>query len=145
VETLPQSQQQELMTFLADRMRRPPETATLSEDPVEEVIGAFSGPMDATGRKAEEIAEPHHHFTQQGLSYSCESLVMLIPILDAKHFLRVYIELLGAVAGRKLKPLTEFLSARDALFEGPKRHSPPTKDKDLLAALPTANLPSPGT
>ncbi len=65
---------------------------------------------------------------------------MLIPTLDARHFLRVYIELLRSVAGRELKTVEEFMSTRDTFFAGPDRNHPPTKDRDLLDALATASF-----
>ncbi len=55
VETLPRPEQERLMTFLAERVGREPATSVQSEDPFEAMIGAFAGPADATGRKAEEI------------------------------------------------------------------------------------------
>jgi hypothetical protein len=64
---------------------------------------------------------------------------MLIPTLDARHFLLVYKSLLECVAGHALKELGDYTKARGALFEGPQRHSPPTKDKDLLEALAGAS------
>jgi hypothetical protein len=53
VKTLPRSQQEELFAFLAERIRRP--SGARGEDSFERVIGAFTGPREATGRKAEEI------------------------------------------------------------------------------------------
>jgi hypothetical protein len=53
VENLPQNQLEELLTFVAERISRP--KAAAAGDPFDAVIGAFAGPCDATGRKAEEI------------------------------------------------------------------------------------------
>ena len=55
VEALPRPQQEKLMALLAERIGRRLETPIPSDDPFEDVIGAFAGPRDATGRKAEEI------------------------------------------------------------------------------------------
>ena len=55
VETLPLPQQERLMAFLAERIGRQLETASQSNDPFENVIGAFAGPLAATGRKAEDL------------------------------------------------------------------------------------------
>ena len=55
VKTLPRSQQEELFAFLAERIGRSPATGATEEDSFASVIGAFAGPRDATGRKAEEI------------------------------------------------------------------------------------------
>jgi hypothetical protein len=52
-EKLPRSQKEELIALLADQLRRSRPVGT--EDPFEAVIGAFAGPVEATGRKAEEI------------------------------------------------------------------------------------------
>jgi len=51
VKTLPRSQQEELFAVLAERIRRP--SGATGEDSFERVIGAFTGPREATGRKAE--------------------------------------------------------------------------------------------
>lgn len=64
---------------------------------------------------------------------------VLIPTLDARHFLRVYVDLLSSVAGRELKTADDFLGARDSFFAGPARDKPPTKDRDLLDALASAS------
>ena len=53
-EKLPPSQQEELLAFLAERLGRFMPNGTV-EDPLDAVIGAFSGPAEATGRRAEEI------------------------------------------------------------------------------------------
>jgi hypothetical protein len=53
--TLPRSQQEELFAFLAERIGRSFATAAAAEDSFASVIGAFAGPREATGRKAEEI------------------------------------------------------------------------------------------
>jgi hypothetical protein len=53
VEKLPRPEQEALLTFLADRVRRP--LSVGPDDSFDAVIGAFAGPVDATGRKAEEI------------------------------------------------------------------------------------------
>ena len=55
VETLPRPEQERLLSFLAERMGREVAAPVQSDDPFEEMIGAFAGPADATGRKAEEI------------------------------------------------------------------------------------------
>jgi repressor LexA len=64
---------------------------------------------------------------------------MLIATLDARDFLLAYKHLLQAMAGRALETANDYTNARRALFEGPKRHSPPTKNKDLLEALAGAS------
>jgi hypothetical protein len=53
VKTLPRSQQEELFAFLAERIQR--SSGATGEDSFASVIGAFTGPREATGRKAEEI------------------------------------------------------------------------------------------
>jgi hypothetical protein len=53
VENLPRPEQEALLTFLAERVRRP--LSAGSEDAFDAVIGAFAGPLEATGRKAEDI------------------------------------------------------------------------------------------
>jgi len=52
-EKLPRSQKEDLIAFLAERVGRalPNET----QDPFDALIGAFAGPAEATGRRAEEI------------------------------------------------------------------------------------------
>lgn len=70
---------------------------------------------------------PHHPFD-----------AMLIPPEDAKHFLRVYQELLRKIAVLEGKKPADLLAARLALYEGKHLAHPPTRDKDLLAALGTA-------
>ena len=52
-EKLPRSQQEELLAFLAEQVGRVLPAGT--KDPFDAVIGAFAGPSEATGRKAEEI------------------------------------------------------------------------------------------
>ncbi|HEV7402682.1 MAG TPA: hypothetical protein VGO11_07155 [Chthoniobacteraceae bacterium] len=53
VEALPRPEQERLMALLAERIGHRLEIP--GQDPFEDVIGAFAGPVDATGRKAEEI------------------------------------------------------------------------------------------
>jgi len=55
VERLPRAQQQELLTFLAEKIGRSAEATAEGEDAFARIIGAFAGPREATGRKAEEI------------------------------------------------------------------------------------------
>src|SRR5437879_4744198 len=55
VETLPRAQQQELLTFLAEKVGRSGSVPADGADAFAGVIGAFAGPREATGRKAEEI------------------------------------------------------------------------------------------
>jgi hypothetical protein len=55
VQSLPRSQQEELLASLAERMGRSVAGPATSPDAFAEMIGAFAGPRDATGRKAEEI------------------------------------------------------------------------------------------
>ena len=52
-ERLPRSQQEDLIAFLAERIGRPLPSET--PDPFDALIGAFAGPAEATGRRAEEI------------------------------------------------------------------------------------------
>jgi hypothetical protein len=54
VENLPRPQQERLFVFLAQRMGRSSAPA-LPDDAFTNVIGAFAGPHEATGRRAEEI------------------------------------------------------------------------------------------
>ena len=54
VKALPRPQQEELFAFLAKRIGRPI-VAKPAVDEFARVIGAFAGPREATGRKAEEI------------------------------------------------------------------------------------------
>lgn len=53
VKTLPRLQQEELFAFLAERIQR--SSGATGEDSFASVIGAFTGPGEATGRKAEQI------------------------------------------------------------------------------------------
>jgi hypothetical protein len=53
VEMLPRAQQRELLTFLAAKIGRP--APADGEDAFAKMIGAFGGPCEATGRRAEEI------------------------------------------------------------------------------------------
>jgi hypothetical protein len=55
VESLPRAEQERLLSFLAERIGRPAEAPVVSEDPFAAVIGAFTGPAEATGRKAEDV------------------------------------------------------------------------------------------
>ena len=55
VEALPAPQQEELLSFIVQRLRKPGRSAAQVEDPVQSIIGAFAGEHDATGRKSEEI------------------------------------------------------------------------------------------
>jgi hypothetical protein len=52
-EKLTPSQMDQLLAFLAERTGRSLPVGT--QDPFDAVIGAFSGPAEATGRRAEEI------------------------------------------------------------------------------------------
>lgn len=52
-ERLPRSQQEDLLVFLAERIGRSLPSGTA--DPFDALIGAFAGPTEATGRRAEEI------------------------------------------------------------------------------------------
>jgi hypothetical protein len=54
LQKLPRAQMEQLRALLEERLRQPVTKADL-EDPVEKFIGAFAGPKDATGRKAEDI------------------------------------------------------------------------------------------
>jgi hypothetical protein len=53
-ESLSRPDREELLAFLAKSLLQPSGPAS-SEDPVEEVIGAFAGQAEGTGRHAEEI------------------------------------------------------------------------------------------
>ena len=55
VGALPVEQKRELLAFLAREIERSRITPTRQDDALANVIGAFAGPRDATGRKAEEI------------------------------------------------------------------------------------------
>ena len=55
VESLSSSQQKELLAFLTERIGRDVEGETASGDAFMAVIGAFAGPAEPTGRRAEEI------------------------------------------------------------------------------------------
>jgi hypothetical protein len=59
VENLPLPEQEELLTFLAERVRRPMPAGR--EDTFDAVIGAFAGPEEATGRRAEDILYGKSH------------------------------------------------------------------------------------
>jgi hypothetical protein len=52
---LPQAQQQELLAFLAERVGRFSSAPGQVEDAFAQLIGAFAGPQEPTGRKTEEI------------------------------------------------------------------------------------------
>ena len=54
IEHLPSQELEELYAFLSRRMKKPRESAAV-EDPFAEVVGAFKGPREATGRNAEKI------------------------------------------------------------------------------------------
>ncbi len=55
VRSLPRSQQEELLAFLTEQIGRSTTDPATAPDALAEMIGAFAGPRDATGRKAEEI------------------------------------------------------------------------------------------
>lgn len=55
VETLPRAEQQELLAFLAEKIGSSGSAPVNGEDAFAPMIGAFAGPSEATGRKAEEI------------------------------------------------------------------------------------------
>jgi len=55
VKALPRAQQEELFAFLAERIGRSPADQYGAEDAFAPLIGAYAGPHEATGRKAEEI------------------------------------------------------------------------------------------
>jgi len=55
VKALPRPQQEELFAFLARRIGRPSTGSTDAEDAFAPFIGAYAGPHEATGRRAEEI------------------------------------------------------------------------------------------
>ena len=55
VKALPRTQQEELFAFLAKRIGRPSASAVDAEDAFAPLIGAYAGPHEATGRRAEEI------------------------------------------------------------------------------------------
>jgi len=55
VKALPRTQQEELFAFLAKRIGCPSASAADAEDAFAPLIGAYAGPREATGRKAEEI------------------------------------------------------------------------------------------
>ena len=55
VERLPRSEQEELLAFVAERIRRGAPREGSAPDPFADVVGAFSGERAATGRNAEKI------------------------------------------------------------------------------------------
>ena len=55
VVALPAPQQEELLSFITQRLRRQSPSPAQADDPVQSIIGAFAGRHDATGRKSEEI------------------------------------------------------------------------------------------
>lgn len=55
VKSLSHEQQEELFTFLAERIGRPSTGPANGEDAFALVIGAYAGPHEATGRESEEI------------------------------------------------------------------------------------------
>ena len=57
IERLPAPQQEELFVFLAQRVNREKKASSSSveSDPMAEIIGAFAGATEATGRRAEDI------------------------------------------------------------------------------------------
>ena len=61
----------------------------------------------------------------------------LIPPEDAKHFIRVYQDLLTAAAKTLPKTAEDFDGLRRAIYEPKARKKPLTDDPDLLAALQT--------
>jgi hypothetical protein len=55
VKALPRTQQEELLALLSKSIGRSPADTAGAEDAFAPLIGAFAGPQEATGRKAEEI------------------------------------------------------------------------------------------
>lgn len=55
VKALPHAQQEELFAFLAERIGSSSNGQAGAEDAFAPFIGAHAGPLEATGRKAEEI------------------------------------------------------------------------------------------
>jgi len=55
VKALPRSQQEELFAFLAKSIGRSSVGQAGAEDAFAPLIGAYAGPPEATGRRAEEI------------------------------------------------------------------------------------------
>jgi hypothetical protein len=55
VKALPRTQQEELFAFLAERIGRSSIVRNDAEDAFAPFIGAYAGPHEATGRKAEEL------------------------------------------------------------------------------------------
>jgi hypothetical protein len=55
LKALPRAQQEELLTLLAESIGRSPANPAGVEDAFAPCIGAYAGPHEATGRKAEEI------------------------------------------------------------------------------------------
>jgi hypothetical protein len=55
VKALPRPQQEQLFALLAKRIGRSSAAPAGSEDVFAPLIGAYAGPHEATGRKAEEI------------------------------------------------------------------------------------------
>jgi hypothetical protein len=55
IENLPAVEQEELLAFLTRRLRNTAAVTLAKEDPFAAMIGAFAGPCEATGRKAEDL------------------------------------------------------------------------------------------
>jgi len=55
VKALPRAQQEKLFALLAERIGRSSASPPGAEDPFARLIGAYAGPHESTGRKAEEI------------------------------------------------------------------------------------------
>ena len=55
VKALPRAQQEELFAFLAEKIGSSSAGPAGAEDAFAPFIGAYAGPHEATGRKAEEI------------------------------------------------------------------------------------------
>ena len=55
VKALPRTQQEELFAFLAERIGSSSAVSADGEDSFAPLIGAYAGPHEATGRKAEEV------------------------------------------------------------------------------------------
>ena len=59
VEALPRAQQEELFAYLAERIRSSLSHPADGEDAFARLIGAFAGPHEATGRRAEDVLYGH--------------------------------------------------------------------------------------
>ena len=55
IEHLPAAEKEELLVFLSHRVIRTGAVVPEVEDPFAALIGAFAGPLEATGRNAEEV------------------------------------------------------------------------------------------